>query len=245
MFVEKLIVFNNVIKCPSLCTLHAAERQGCLTYLWLSRIIMKFRFCKQSLTEIWLWATWKYFTSTSLHRNCHFCLAAFTMCQMRPISSSPVRPSLPLPLSSPALSFSFFITNTQASPSVLWPWGCADCQSRVKRNREKVKERKRKEQWGEKEREGWGCSVSPFSVAARNRKMTQIRRVCFMSWEQRARGTRLITFPQYFCFRILLSIFFTTRNNVGHLLLSSFSFPPLFSPLLFRTFLPFYFVVHP
>lgn len=110
------------------------------------------------------------------------------------------------------------------------------------RDREKVKEGKRKELWGEKEREGRGCSVSPFSVAARNRKMTQIRRVCFMSWEQIVRGTRLITFTQYFCFRTLLSIFFTTRNNVGHLLISSFSFPPLFSPLLYLTFLQFYFV---
>lgn len=205
---------------------------------------LKFRFCKQSLTEIWLWATWKYFTSTSLHRNCHLCLAAFTMCQIK-FSSSTVSPLTPL---FPGSLF-FLLHNKHTSQSfcslTLRLCRLSEQSQEKSRDREKVKERKRKERWGEKEREGWGCSVSPFSVAARNRKMTQIQRVCFMSWEQRARGTRLIKFPQYFCFRILLSIFFTTRNNVGHLLLSSFSFPPLYSPLLFRTFLPFYFVLHP
>lgn len=108
IFVEKLI--NNLIKCPSLCTLQLKDKDVSSIYELL-RVIMKFyyTFCKQlkNLIELCLLADWKYSTSTSLHRNCHFCLVAFTMCQMCPISSSPSSPFLSLPLSSPALPFSF------------------------------------------------------------------------------------------------------------------------------------------
>lgn len=98
------------------------------------------------------------------------------MCQMRPISSSPSWPSLPLPLASPCSPF-FLLHNKHTSQSFcsLTPRLCrlSEQSQEKSRDREKVKEGKRKEQWGgERERGARVLSKSLFSGSPKQKDDT-------------------------------------------------------------------------